>query len=91
VSRLPGFTLRRELPLVLTVIVIVVSVVAVLAVARIIRAELRPSEIDEFHNASNLTSAWSRGEQWPPPAYPEEPVDQRSSTPRQGLPRSSRT
>lgn len=89
-SRLPGFTLRRELPLVLTVLVIVGSVIAVLAVVRIIRAELRPSEIDEFRNASSLTSAWSRGEEWPP-AYPEEPVDQRSSTPRQGLPRSSRT
>jgi hypothetical protein len=77
---------------VLTVIIIVVvSVIAVLAIVGIVRAELRPSEIDEFRNASSLTSAWSRGEQWPPPAYPEEPVDQRSSTPRQGLPRSSRT
>jgi hypothetical protein len=88
---LPGFALRREPPLVLAVILIVLAIVVVIAVVRIVVGELRPSEIDRFRNASSLTSAWSRGEDWPPPAYPEEPEDQRSSTPRQGLPRSSRT
>jgi hypothetical protein len=76
---------------VLAVILIVLAIVAVIAVVRIVIGELRPSEIDRFRNASSLTSAWSRGEEWPPAAYPEEPDDQRSSTPRQGLPRSSRT
>jgi hypothetical protein len=83
--------LRREPPLVLAVILIVLAILAVIALARIVTNELRPSEIDQFRNASSLTSAWARGEDWPPAAYPEEPADQRSSTPRQGLPRSSRT
>jgi hypothetical protein len=76
---------------VLVVSLIVVAIIAVTVIVRIVLGELRPSEIDEFRNASSLTSAWSRGEEWPPPAYPEEEPDQRSPTPRQGLPRSSRT
>ncbi|MDX6256368.1 MAG: hypothetical protein QOJ11_2702 [Frankiales bacterium] len=78
----------------LAVVLIVLAIVAVLAVVRIVLGELRPSEIDRFQQASSLTSAWARGEDRPP-AYPDEPAqqdeDQRSSTPRQGLPRSSRT
>ena len=74
----------------LAVILVVLSIFAVLALTRTVIRELRPSEIDRFRNASDLTTAWSRGEEWPP-GYPEEPADQRSSTPRQGLSRSSRT
>ncbi len=86
----------------LAVILVAVAIAAVLLVVRLVSNELRPSEIDRFRTASSLTTAWSRGEEWPPP-YPDEPTvpaapavpaeaeAQRSSTPRQGLPRSSAT
>ena len=90
----------------LVVILVALAIVAVLLVVRLVLNDLRPSEIDRFRTASSLTTAWSRGEEWPP-AYPDEPTvpavlavpnvpavlaqAQRSSTPRQGLPRSSAT
>jgi hypothetical protein len=74
---------------VLVVIAVIVALFGAIALVRFVRAELRPSEIDRFRDASRVTSAWSRGET--PAVYPEEPVDQRSSSPRQGLSRSSRT
>ncbi len=74
----------------LVIILIIVAIGAVLSISRIIHSEIRPHEIDRFRDASSLTSAWSRGEEWPP-AYPDKPADQRSSSPAQGLPRSSRT
>jgi hypothetical protein len=91
VSDLSGKTEGREPPLVLPVILVAVAVVAGIVVVRTVLLALRPSEIERFHTASNLTTAWSRGEDWPP-AYPEDPQEpQRSSTLRQGRPRSSRT
>jgi hypothetical protein len=74
---------------VLVVIALIIAILGAVALVRFVRAEMRPSEIDRFRDASRVTSAWSRGEE--PTAYPEEPADQRSSSPRQGLSRSSRT
>jgi hypothetical protein len=69
-------------------VIVVLAIMATLVLVRTVLLALRPSEIERFHTASDLTSAWSRGEDWPSP-YPDEP--QRSSTLRQGRPRSSRT
>jgi hypothetical protein len=85
---LPGTFTCWELPIVLAVVVVAVAVLVALVLVRTVFMALRPSEIDRFHTASSLTSAWSRGEEWPPPAEPE---DQRSSTLEHGRSRSSRT
>jgi hypothetical protein len=65
-----------------------VALAALILIARVVRAERRPSEIERFRAATNLTTAWSRGEA-EPVAYPEEP--QAQPTDVQGLSRSSRT
>jgi hypothetical protein len=79
---------------VLLTLALIVALLGAVAIVRIVRAELRPSEIDRFREASKVTSAWARGEE---PAAPsggpaaQRSSPQRSSSPRQGLPRSSRT
>jgi uncharacterized membrane protein len=86
VSLLPAAVIGKEPPLVLVVLVLV-ALLVLLVTVRVVRAELRPSEIERFRAATALTNAWSRGEELPP-AYPQgddQPTD------RQGLSRSSRT
>jgi hypothetical protein len=73
-----------------------VALVALFVAVRVVRGERRPTEIDRFRAATELTTAWSRGEEWPP-AYPQEPVarsdehEDGQPTDWQGLSRSSRT
>jgi len=84
----------RKLPLVLVVLALV-ALVALFVVVRVVRAERRPDVIDRFRAATELTTAWSRGDALPSP-YPDEPSaedDDRSGQPTdwQGRSRSSRT
>jgi hypothetical protein len=56
------------------VIAVVVILVLALLAWRTARSWARPTEIDQFRAASDLTSAWSRGEAVPPAwqPYPQE-------------------
>ena len=77
------------------VVLALVALAALFVVARVVLAERRPDEIDRFRAATQLTTAWARGEVAPPP-YPDEPsAEERDGTGQptdwQGLSRSSRT
>jgi hypothetical protein len=77
------------------VVLALVALVALFVAVRVLRTERKPDESDRFRAATELTSAWSRGEAWPP-AYPDEPSAEKQApagqpTDEQGLSRSSRT